>query len=110
MLREPATIGRAMLTGPTGNRAVADRKITRAARGAVAAGLTAFILFKSHPRSVLANAAGADWRPIVAAGLIVLVDRVLMAYRWVALLCTVDPRERPAIPSLLHIFFVSTFV
>ena len=76
----------------------------------IAAGLTAYILWKSHPRAVLAAAAGADWRPMGVAVLLVLADRTLMAYRWVLLLCTVDPALRPPLGALLRIFFVSTFV
>jgi uncharacterized protein (TIRG00374 family) len=59
---------------------------------------------------VLAAAAGADWRPMAAAVLLVLLDRALMAYRWVVLLCTVDAALRPSLGALLRIFFVSTFV
>lgn len=82
----------------------------RTARVAVAGGLTAYILWKSHPREVLAAAVGADWRPLVAAVLLVLVDRVLMAYRWIVLLYTLDPADRPPLADILRIFFVSTFV
>jgi len=76
----------------------------------VAAGLTTYILWRSHPRAVLAAAAGADWRPMAFAVLLVLVDRALMAYRWVVLLCTVDRARRPPLGALMRIFFVSTFV
>jgi len=76
----------------------------------VAAGLTAYILWRSHPRAVLAAAAGADWRPMAVAVLLVLVDRTLMAYRWIVLLCTVDRARRPPLGALMRIFFVSTFV
>ena len=76
----------------------------------MAGGLTAYILWKSDPRAVLAATAGADWRPMAAAVLLVLVDRALMAYRWVVLLCTVDRALRPSLGALLRIFFVSTFV
>lgn len=76
----------------------------------VAAGLTAYILWKSHPRAVLAAAAGADWRPILVAVALVLVDRSLMAYRWVVLLCTVEHAQRPPLAPVMRIFFVSTFV
>jgi uncharacterized protein (TIRG00374 family) len=79
-------------------------------RVAVAAGLTAYILWKSEPRAVLAAAAGADWWPMAAACLLVLVDRTLMAYRWVALLWTIDHRARPPLAAVIRIFFVSTFV
>jgi glycosyltransferase 2 family protein len=79
-------------------------------RAAVAAGLTAFILWKSHPREVLAALAHADWRLIAVAVLLVIVDRALMAYRWVVLLCIIDPAERPRMSEVMRIFFVSTFV
>lgn len=76
----------------------------------VAAGLTGFILWKSRPGAVLAALAGADWRLIAVAVLLVLVDRALMAYRWLALLCIIDPAERPPFAEVMRIFFVSTFV
>ena len=79
-------------------------------RVGVAAGLTAYILWKSHPREVLAAAAGADWRPIAVAVVLVLFDRALMAYRWVVLLRTIDPADRPPLGAVMRIFFVSTFV
>ena len=47
---------------------------------------------------------------MAAAVLLVLLDRALMAYRWVVLLCTVDAALRPSLGALLRIFFVSTFV
>jgi uncharacterized protein (TIRG00374 family) len=40
----------------------------------------------------------------------VLADRALMAYRWVALLCTVEAERRPPLAALMRVFFVSTFV
>jgi uncharacterized protein (TIRG00374 family) len=53
---------------------------------------------------------GADWRPIGVAILLVVLDRALMAYRSVQLLCTIEPTTRPALPALMRIFFVSTFL
>ena len=82
----------------------------RTARVAVAAGLTAYILWKSHPREVLAATVGAEWQPLLVAVLLVLVDRVLMAYRWIVLLDTLDPADRPPLADILRIFFVSTFL
>jgi uncharacterized protein (TIRG00374 family) len=82
----------------------------RFARIAVAGGLTAYILWTSHPREVLAAAAGLDWRPVAVAILLVLFDRALMAYRWVVLLYALDPAERPPLPDILRVFFTSTFV
>jgi len=96
---------------PARPRAAPERAaLTRTLRLIVAGGLTAYILWKSHPREVLAAAAGADWRPIAVAVLLVLVDRALMAYRWIVLLYTLDPAERPPLADILRIFFVSTFV
>src|SRR5437870_3820295 len=86
------------------------RAAGRIIRIAVAAGLTAYILWKSHPRAVAAAAAGADWRPMAIAVLLVLVDRSLMAYRWLVLLCIIDPAERPPFAAVMRIFFVSTFL
>jgi uncharacterized protein (TIRG00374 family) len=78
-------------------------------RLAVAFGLTGYLLWKSHPRSVLAAAAGATWGPMAVAAALVGADRVLMAYRWIVLLCIVDPARRPPFAALMRIFFVSTF-
>jgi uncharacterized protein (TIRG00374 family) len=76
----------------------------------VAAGLTAYILWKSRPADVLAAAAHADWRLIAVAVMLVLADRALMAYRWVVLLCTLEADRRPPLGALMRIFFVSTFI
>ena len=81
-----------------------------AARAAVAVGLAGYILWKSHPRDVLAALAVADWRLIALAALLVVADRALMAYRWLVLLCILDPAERPPFPEVMRIFFVSTFL
>ena len=54
--------------------------------------------------------AHVDWRLIAIAVLLVIVDRALMAYRWVVLLCIIDPAERPRLGDVMRIFFVSTFV
>jgi uncharacterized protein (TIRG00374 family) len=78
-------------------------------RLAVAFGLTGYLLWKSHPRSVLAATAGATWAPMALAAALVGADRVLMAYRWIVLLCIVDPARRPPLAALLRIFFISTF-
>jgi uncharacterized membrane protein YbhN (UPF0104 family) len=82
----------------------------RIARIVVAAGLTGYILWRSDPSAVAAAAAGVDWRWLGVAVLLVLIDRALMAYRWVALLCTIESERRPPIGPLLRVFFVSTFV
>src|SRR5205823_8966889 len=79
-------------------------------RIAVAAALTAYLLWRSDPAAVADAARHADGSWIVAAVLLVLVDRALMAWRWAMLLCIVDERRRPALGRMLEVFFVSTFV
>jgi uncharacterized membrane protein YbhN (UPF0104 family) len=79
-------------------------------RLAFAAALTAYLFWKSQPRAILNATAGADWRFVALAVLLVLLDRGLMAYRWIALLCTIQPKDRPPLEELMRIFFVSTFV
>ena len=81
-----------------------------AARAAVAAGLTGYLLWKSHPANVLAALTGADWRLIAVAVLLVVADRALMAYRWLVLLCIIEPAERPSFREVMRIFFVSSFL
>jgi glycosyltransferase 2 family protein len=81
-----------------------------AVRVLVAAGLTAYILWKSNPSAVAGALAGADWRLIGVAVLLTLADRALMAYRWVLLLCIIPPGARPPLGEIMRIFFVSTFV
>lgn len=84
--------------------------IGRLVRLVVAAGLTGYILWRSDPAGVAKAAAGVDWRWLGVAVLLVLVDRALMAYRWVALLCTIESHRRPPMAPLMRVFFVSTFV
>ena len=63
-------------------------------RLAVALGLTAFILWKSEPALVWEHAARARPGPLVAAVLLVVVDRTLMAWRWLWLLVPFAPAAR----------------
>ena len=58
---------------------------------------------------MLRAGAHADLAWIGAAVALVVVDRMLMAYRWIVLLCPIEPRSRPPLTSVLRIFFVSTF-
>lgn len=85
-------------------------RLGRLLRIGVAAALTLYVLWQSDPSAILQAAALADLRPILAAVGLVLVDRTLMAYRWMALLCNLDPGVRPPFREVLRIFFVSTFV
>jgi uncharacterized protein (TIRG00374 family) len=80
------------------------------ARLAVAVTLTAVIIWRNNPGAILASATRTDLRWIFAAVLLVLVDRSLMAYRWVVLLRVADAGEGIPLAAILRVFFVSTFV
>ncbi len=83
---------------------------SRIFRIAVAVGLTAFIIWSADPRTILATTAQADVRWLGAAVLLVFIDRALMAWRWIDLLCALTPGSRPPFAIVLRTFFVSTFV
>ena len=83
---------------------------SRALRLLIAAGLFALLLWYSNPREVGETLAGADWRWIGAAVALVLADRALMAWRWIALLAPIAHGTRPPMSAVLRIFFVSTFL
>ena len=82
----------------------------KALRIAVAVVLTAVVLFYSHPSQILAATAGADWRWLFAALALVLVDRTLMALRWIDLLVALAPGSRPPLGTVIRVFFTSSFV
>jgi uncharacterized protein (TIRG00374 family) len=79
-------------------------------RVAVAAGLTAVLLWKSHPGEVAAHVADARILPLLAAIALVIVDRTLMACRWFWLLRPFPAAGAPPFAQLVRVFFVSTFV
>ncbi|HYT68202.1 MAG TPA: lysylphosphatidylglycerol synthase transmembrane domain-containing protein [Vicinamibacterales bacterium] len=84
--------------------------MSRALKLIVAVVLTALVFYWSNPSRILAAAAGADWRWILAAVGLVLVDRTLMAMRWIDLLVALTPGTRPPLGAVLRVFFVSSFV
>jgi glycosyltransferase 2 family protein len=83
---------------------------SRVLRIVVAVGLTAIILWHADPRAVFRATVDASPGWIVAAVLLVLIDRALMAWRWMDLLCALTPGSRPPFATVLRTFFVSTFV
>ncbi|MBW8895706.1 MAG: flippase-like domain-containing protein [Acidobacteria bacterium] len=76
----------------------------------VAVVLTAIVLYTAHPSDVIRATSGADVRWLAAAVGLVLVDRSLMALRWIDLLVALTPGSRPPFGRVLRIFFVSSFV
>lgn len=85
-------------------------RFSRFLRIAIAVGLTAIIIWKADPSAVLRTAGQASGGWILTAVLLVLVDRSLMAWRWMDLLCALTPGSRPPFLTILRIFFVSTFI
>ena len=83
--------------------------MTTALRLAVAVGLTGYLFWRAHPQDVLQAAANAQWRWIAAAAALVLLDRTLMAYRWLVLLRTSSAGPLP-LRAVMRVFLVSTFV
>lgn len=79
-------------------------------RVAVAVTLTALVIYWSDPSNILAAMAAADSRWIVAAIGLVLVDRTLMALRWIELLVALAPGSRPPLAAVLRVFFESSFI
>jgi uncharacterized protein (TIRG00374 family) len=88
---------------------VSSRPIGRILRPLVALLLTAYVLWRASPSAVLRAGANADLGWIGLAIVLVVFDRILMAYRWIVLLCPIDASARPPLASVLRIFFVSTF-
>ena len=86
------------------------RTAGRIGRLLIALGLTAYLIFwKSDPSSILEAFGRAQWRWVAAALMLVVLDRLLNAWRWIALL-DADTRQRVPPSRLLRIFLVSTFV
>jgi len=67
------------------------------------------VLWRARPGAVLDALVHADLRWIALAVALVVVDRALMAYRWIVLLCPIDPAARPPLSEVIRIFFVSSF-
>jgi hypothetical protein len=72
--------------------------------------LTTLVFWKSHPADVLQALTRTQPGPILVAVLLVLVDRTLMAYRWLVLLRPFSGPDGPRFGAVMRIFFVSTFV
>jgi uncharacterized protein (TIRG00374 family) len=75
----------------------------------IAVGLTAWVVWRADVSNVASAFARTSWAWVAAASALVLVDRLLMAYRWIALLAVLRER-RPSFLALTRIFFVSTFL
>jgi uncharacterized protein (TIRG00374 family) len=84
--------------------------LSRVLRLAIAVGLTAIVIWNAHPGAIARTVSDASASWLLAAVLLVLIDRSLMAWRWIDLLCALTPGSRPPFPVVLRVFFVSTFI
>jgi glycosyltransferase 2 family protein len=87
-----------------------NRLASRVLRVGVAAGLTAYLLWISHPADIAAALGGTRLSWVALACGLVIADRALMAWRWLGLLAPITPGTPPPLRVVLRIFFVSTFV
>jgi glycosyltransferase 2 family protein len=83
---------------------------SRWVRIVVALALLIWLLWLSHPAEVWRVASSARAVPLLIAIGLTLIDRALMAWRWLALLAPVPVEARPSLGRVMRIFFVSTFV
>jgi uncharacterized protein (TIRG00374 family) len=79
-------------------------------RFAAAVVLLMAALWWAGPVQVWGAARGADWRWIGASVLLVLLDRALMAYRWLTLLRPVLRPPVPSTQSIIRVFFVTGYL
>jgi len=79
-----------------------------ALRVGLTAGLLWYVLRDIQWSRVAQAVTGASWRWIAAAVALVVLDRVIMAWRWLALLRTVEQHPLP-FAAAMRVFFVSGF-
>ncbi len=67
------------------------------------------VLWRVRPGPIVDAVARTNLWWIAAALGLVLLDRLLMAGRWLLLLRTLDRSQRPPLRAVLRVFFISTF-
>ena len=85
------------------------RHTARILKIGIAIGLTAYVLWQADISRVTAVAGGADGRWLLLAVGLVVVDRLLMGWRWIALLDK-DAGPLPTSARLLRIFLVTSYL
>ena len=83
---------------------------SRLVRLAIAAGLTGYFLWKYDVGQIARVALGASPSWLLCACGLVLIDRSLMAWRWLLLLRPVTSEAPPPLGAVMRVFFISTFV
>jgi uncharacterized protein (TIRG00374 family) len=86
------------------------RALGRVFRVLLGIGLTAWLVAEADPRQIVSSLTVSHPAWLVAAVGLVLVDRTLMACRWLLLLRAVDPSRTLPFGGVMRIFFVSTFL
>ena len=110
MVARPISFDYHIRTHPhTTTQLIALRSVGRIVRPLIAVLLTVIVLWRARPSAVIEAGAHARLSWIALAIALVVLDRGLMAYRWIVLLCPVPTAARPPVRSLLRLFFVSTF-
>jgi uncharacterized protein (TIRG00374 family) len=82
----------------------------RFVRLAIGLGLTVWLFLEADPSRIAQAFSRAKFTWIIWAITLVLVDRALMAYRWLLLLRAIEPGRTLPFRSVMRVFFVSTFL
>ena len=85
------------------------RPFGRLIRPLLVIAVTAYVLWRARPSAVIQALVHANLRWIGLAVALVVVDRALMAYRWIVLLCPIERARRPPLSGVIRVFFESTF-
>ena len=77
---------------------------------ALGVGIAGVLVYQADPSRVLASLANTRLAWVAAAIGLVLIDRSLMAYRWLLLLRAIEPGRQVAFRDVMRLFFISTFL
>jgi glycosyltransferase 2 family protein len=83
---------------------------SRVLRLALAVALTAYLFWRNDPYAILRAITRADLSWVLFACALVLIDRALMAWRWLALLRPIVATGMPRLGAVMRVFFISTFL
>jgi uncharacterized protein (TIRG00374 family) len=77
---------------------------------AIGLGIAAILVYQADPSRVLASLASTRLGWVAGAIGLVLIDRALMAWRWLLLLRAIEPGRQVAFGAVMRLFFISTFL
>ena len=87
-----------------------SRALGRVFRLGIGVGIAGVLVYQADPARVLASLASTRLSWVAAAIGLVLIDRSLMAYRWLLLLRAIEPGRQVAFGDVMRLFFISTFL